>query len=166
MPSAVRRLAPRWGSSVAILALAVWLGGMLALGAIAAPVVFSIVPAPASADAMTVVFRRFDRVAMGCAVVVLAVEAMHARLRASIERLDVVRVAMAVVAGGLALVEGVWISPRIEALHRAGAIRGLGAMGLELDSVHHVAETLGKAEVLLAMALILAYVVTAARPVV
>ena len=50
--------------SLAILAVAVWLGGLAALGAVAAPVVFSRVPWPSSADAMTIVFRRFDAVAM------------------------------------------------------------------------------------------------------
>ena len=45
---------------VALLAIAVWLGGLLALGAVVAPVVFSMVSMPASADAMTTVFRRFD----------------------------------------------------------------------------------------------------------
>ena len=54
-----------------IYAIGVWLGGLVALGAIAAPVVFAIVPMPASADAMTVVFRRFDLVAMACAAVAI-----------------------------------------------------------------------------------------------
>ena len=60
---------------VALLAVAVWLGGLTALGAVAAPVVFSTVPWPSSADAMSIVFRRFDAVAMACAAIVLATEA-------------------------------------------------------------------------------------------
>ena len=63
---------------VALLAVAVWLGGLTALGAVAAPVVFSTVPWPSSADAMTIVFRRFDAVAMACAAIVLATEAARA----------------------------------------------------------------------------------------
>ena len=63
---------------VALLAVAVWLGGLVALGAVAAPVVFSTVPWPSSADAMSIVFRRFDAVAMACAAIVLATEAVRA----------------------------------------------------------------------------------------
>jgi len=63
---------------VALLAVAVWLGGLAALGAVAAPVVFSTVPWPSSADAMSIVFRRFDAVAMACAAIVLSTEAIRA----------------------------------------------------------------------------------------
>ena len=63
-------------------ALASGCGGFATLGAVVAPLVFGIVPAPASADAMTAVFRRFDSVAIVCAVVVLVAEGGHAVLRA------------------------------------------------------------------------------------
>src|SRR5579859_6957127 len=96
---------PRLTSALAVAAIALWLGGMLALGAIVAPAVFHIVPAPWSADAMTVVFRRFDSVAMASAAVVLAVEVGRAAARLPIERLDLVRGAVAVLASGLAIVE-------------------------------------------------------------
>ena len=61
-------------TALALAAVAVWVGGMLALGAIVAPVVFGMVAAPMSADAMTVVFRRFDRVALVCVVLLLLSE--------------------------------------------------------------------------------------------
>jgi Domain of unknown function (DUF4149) len=135
--------------ALSLLALSVWLGGFGILGAVVAPLVFGIVPAPASADAMTAVFRRFDSVAIACAVIVLVVEGAHAYLRAPLLRRDLVRAGLAVVAGGLAVVEATVISPHIEALHLAGAVRGLGAAGLELDSVHHTAESLAKIELTL-----------------
>src|SRR5271165_1109743 len=71
----------RAASSVALLALAVWLGGLVALGAITAPIVFAVAPYPQSADAMTLVFRRFDHVAMACAAFVLGAEAVKAARR-------------------------------------------------------------------------------------
>ena len=55
---------PAVASVIGALAVAVWLGGLLVLGAIAAPLVFANVSFPQSADAMTLVFRRFDTVAM------------------------------------------------------------------------------------------------------
>ncbi len=134
---------------IALLAVAVWLGGMLALGAIAAPVVFSSVPAPWSADAMTVVFRRFDLVAMSCAAALLAVEVIRILARIPFRLSDSVRVASTVMAAGLAVYEGIRVSPRIAELHWAGAIRGSGTAGIELARWHDVAESCGKAQVLL-----------------
>jgi len=132
--------------AVALLALAVWLGGFATVGAVVAPLVFGIVPAPASGDAMTAVFRRFDSVAIVCAVLVLLVEGAHAVLRRPLLRRDLARGALGVAAAALAIVEAVVVSPHIERLHREGAMRGLGALGLELDSVHHTAESLAKTE--------------------
>jgi putative copper export protein len=132
--------------AVALLALAVWLGGFATVGAVVAPLVFGIVPAPASADAMTAVFRRFDSVAIACAVIVLVVEGAHSVLRRPVLRRDLLRGALVVAAAALAIAEATVVSPHIERLHREGAIRGLGAAGLELDAVHHVAESLAKTE--------------------
>ena len=57
---------------VTLLALSLWLGGMIVLGAVVAPIVFSVLPLPTSADAMTLVFRRFDAIAVTSAAIVLA----------------------------------------------------------------------------------------------
>jgi Domain of unknown function (DUF4149) len=142
--------------ALALVALAVWLGGLTILGAVAAPLVFRIVPAPASADAMSAVFLRFDSIAIASAVVVLLVEGGHSLLRRPLLRRDLVRAAVTVGAAGLAIVEAMVVSPHIERLHREGAIRGLGAAGLELDQVHHTAESLAKGELaLLVLVLVL-----------
>ncbi len=135
-------------SVVALLAIALWLGGLVALGAIAAPVVFSIVSMPAAADAMTVVFRRFDLVAMTCAALTLVSEAIRA-LGGRLGRVDIARVAVCAVAAGAAVVEGTQVSPRIAELHAGGVSRGLGAAGMELAHLHGLAELLGKGQVLL-----------------
>jgi hypothetical protein len=134
-------------SSAALLAVAVWLGGLIALGALAAPVIFSMVPFPSSADAMTVVFRRFDLVAMTCAAVVLGTEAARALQSRRPTRVDRARTVLALVAAAAAVFEGVKVSPRIAALHTGGAIRGLGEGGVELARLHHVAEWCGQIEV-------------------
>lgn len=126
-------------AAVSGLAVAVWLGGLLVLGAVVAPTVFRNVPAPYAADAMTLVFRRFDRVALVASGVAIVAEALRARRSPAL--------ALLVVAAALAAVEAIHFSPAIEALHRGGAVRGLGAAGAELDSIHHWAERLAKAEV-------------------
>src|SRR5579863_6545833 len=96
---------PRGTSTVALLATSVWLGGLLALGAIVAPVVFAMIPRPEAADAMTVVFQRFDTVAVACALVILATEAWRAPGQRRFERLDVVRMLAGVAGAALVLVE-------------------------------------------------------------
>ncbi len=141
-----------------LLALALWLGGLVVLGAIVAPTVFRIVPAPASADAMTVVFRRFDVIAIAASVVVLVSEAVFAVRGPKPVRLDLVRALAALAAGTIAMLEGLWLSPAIQGLHRDGAIRGSGPDGNELERLHHLAETLAKTELALLL-VVLALVV-------
>jgi len=149
---------------VQLLALAVWAGGMLALGAIVAPIVFRVVHAPASADAMTLVFRRFDAVAITCAVVALVAEAAFAMRGGKITRLDLLRGLCLVVAAGLAIAIGVWLSPGISDLHQAGAIRGAGEAGLALERLHRLAETLAKSAMALVLVGFVLSVAKAARP--
>ena len=88
------------------LAVALWLGGLVALGAVTAPIVFAVAPMPQSADAMTLVFRRFDTIAMTCAAVVLASEAARVVARVPFRRLDHARAAAGVLAAIVTTYEG------------------------------------------------------------
>lgn len=139
-----------------LLAVALWLGGLVALGAIVAPTVFHNVPMPTAADAMTRVFRRFDRIAMACAAVAVITEALRLRARPS-SRAGWLAAGLVVVAAALAVVEGVHFSPAIESLHRSGAVRGRGASGQELDELHRWAERLAKIEVALLFAVLASF---------
>ena len=142
--------------STSLLATGVWLGGLVVLGAIVAPTVFHEVSMPESADAMTLVFTRFDKVAMMSAAIVAVAEVV--RLRTSLpqepSRLDLARIGVLTLAGALAVVQGLWLSPVIVALHREGAVRGLGAAGERLERFHGWSETCGKTESLLLVALV------------
>jgi uncharacterized membrane protein len=163
----MRATDPRVTSTVALLATSLWLGGILVLGAIVAPIVFTAIPRPEAADAMTLVFQRFDLVAAGSVAVILATEAWRALWvtgRGSIGRLDVLRMLAAAIGAALVLAEALWITPAIVALHRHGAIRGLGAEGLELERMHALAEACGKVQVLFALALVALHVATVQRP--
>jgi hypothetical protein len=150
-------LADRVLDVVSTLAVALWLGGYATVGAVVAPLVFGMVPAPTSGDAMTAVFQRFDRVAIACAAIALLCEVGHAALRSrAVTRFDMARAALLTVAAGLAVYVATVVSPHIVELHQGGAIRGVGPAGLELDAVHHTAELLAKLELaLLAAALVL-----------
>jgi hypothetical protein len=148
---------------VAMLAVALWLGGLVALGALVAPVVFSRVSMPWSADAVTVIFQRFDTVAMVSAAVLLMTEAVRAVAGVPFARIDHLRAGMSVLAAAAAVYEGASVSPRIAALHAEGAIRGMGSAGMELSKLHDVAELLGKTEGVLLVVVVVLHVVTSTR---
>ena len=69
-------------TAASLLAAAMWLGGLVVLGALVAPIVFHEVTAPMSAAAMTHVFLRFDRVSLVALIVVGFAEAVSARVAA------------------------------------------------------------------------------------
>lgn len=149
---------------VQLLAIAVWAGGLLALGAVVAPIVFRVVPAPTSADAMTLVFRRFDSVAMACAAVALVAEAAFAARGGKVTRADVVRALCLVAAAALAIAVGGWLSPGIAELHRQGAVRHVGEAWAALERLHRLAEALSKAEIVFLFAGFTLSVAKVARP--
>jgi uncharacterized protein DUF4149 len=153
----------RISAAASLLGIALWLGGLVALGAIAAPVVFSIVPFPSNADAMTVVFQRFDTVAMSCAAVVLTAEAVQVGARVSFALTDHLRVGLSALAAALAVAEATSVAPRIAALHGGGVVRGIGSAGLELARLHDIAEWLGKGQLVLLVSVLILRVITLTR---
>lgn len=157
----------RLAAAVAVLGAGALVGGMVALGACAAPFVFRMTPAPFNGSAMAAAFARFDTIALGIAAVLLACEVVRTfvggrlgrTLAARARRVSAVVLAMAIAYVGTA------VTPRIAQLHRDGAARGVDSAGEELDRVHRRAETFGKTELALAVALGLLHVFTLrARP--
>ncbi len=166
--AARRSLVDRIAATIAIVAAGVWVGGMVALGACAAPFVFRLTPAPFSGDAMGAAFARFDQIALGAAVVLLGAEvartwAAGGRGRGIASR---ARRLVAVIMAACAAYEGLSLTPHILQLHRSGAQRGEGPLGEELDRTHKTAETVGKVESGLGIVLIALHVFTvgARRP--
>ena len=137
-------------SFFALVSAGAWLGGMLTLGALVAPVVFRMVPAPTSGDAMSVVFLRFDRLAVLLGCVLLLAEAALARTTAHRRPLlDRLRMGATLAALGMALLTALAVAPGIADLHAHGAVRGLGEGGLALERLHDQARGLGQAQTLL-----------------
>lgn len=164
MSNAPRRTVVTSIAVVQLLAVGLWASGLLTLGAVVAPIVFHVVPAPSSADAMTLVFRRFDGIAITCAAVALVAEAAFAMRGGRVTRADVVRGGCLVIAAALAITIGAWLSPGIAELHRSGAIRGLGDGGLALERMHHLAERLAKGELAVLLTVFILTVAKATRP--
>lgn len=160
-----RELAERVAASVAVLAAGGWVGGMVALGACAAPFVFRLTPAPFSGYAMGAAFARFDRIALAAAALLLGAEVVRTwatlgRARSVAAR---VRRLLAITMAGAAAYLALTLTPQIGALHRAGAQRGVGTDGATLDAIHARAELVGKAEVLLGVVVIGLHVFTLPR---
>lgn len=150
--------------AVYLLALVPWMGGLLVLGAIVAPTVFHIVPAPSSGDAMTTVFRRFDALAISCSLVCLFAEVTLAWRGGKATRLDLARGLTLVAAAACAITIGAWLSPGIHALHAAGAVRHVGVDGEALDRLHRIAEFTAKIELALLAAVVVQALLRARRP--
>ncbi|MBK8257810.1 MAG: DUF4149 domain-containing protein [Polyangiaceae bacterium] len=151
-----RGVIDRVAAAVATLGAGTLFGGLFALGFCAAPMVFRMTPAPFSGNAMGAAFARWDRVAVITAGVVLVCEVVRtwaARGR-SRQLWPRIRRIAAVVVAICATYIGTSLSPRILELHEAGARRGDGEKGLELDAVHKRAEMFGKIEAVLAVALV------------
>jgi hypothetical protein len=146
-------------TTIAVIAVGLWMGGLVALGACAAPFVFKLTPAPFSGDAMGAAFARFDSIALGAAVVALGAEVLRtwaagrrggapARVRRGLA------IALAAAAAYIAL----GLTPRIISMHQAGVTRGDPV----LDAVHARAELVGKLELAGGLALIALHVFTLA----
>ena len=160
----LRAQVDRVAATFAVLAAGVSVGGMVALGACAAPFVFSLTPAPHSGYAMGSAFARFDHIALGAAVVLLAAEVARtwaAGGRARLVPARVRRIAAFVMAACAAYI-GLVLTPQINDLHRSGVKRGVGAAGVVLETIHHRAELVGKIETGLGVALIALHVFTLA----
>jgi putative copper export protein len=160
--AARRGIVDRVGATVAVLAAGVWVGGMVALGACAAPFVFRLTPAPFSGDAMGAAFARFDQIALGASVVLLGAEVARTWAAGPSARSVAARVrrVSAFVMAGCAAYIGLVLSPHINELHRGGALRGVGDLGAELDRTHRTAEAVGKLETGLGVLVVVLHVLT------
>ena len=108
----------------AMAAIAVWIGGLLALGAIAAPAIFDVVAARGISDARLVsgaifgeVLRRFHLVAYGCGAVLLLTLVIR-RILGPRPRHFALRFGLATVMLAAALYAGLVLQPGIADLQR------------------------------------------------
>ncbi|HHH11288.1 MAG TPA: DUF4149 domain-containing protein [Sorangium sp.] len=151
----------RAATSIAVVALGLWSGGMLSLGACAAPMVFKLVPAPVSGYAMGAAFARFDNIAIGCGVVLLAAEMVRTWLaRGHTNWLSRVRRYMAILLSGAAVYGALVLTPTINEMHASGVQRRVGPAGEQLERVHNNAEMIGRITVPSAMLLMALHIFT------
>jgi hypothetical protein len=108
----------------AVLAIAVWIGGLIALGAIAAPAIFEVVSLRQVPDGRMLsgaifgdVLRRFDLVSYACGALILATLAVRAVLGPRPRRFSL-RVGIAVLMLGASMYSGMVLSSRIASVQQ------------------------------------------------
>jgi Domain of unknown function (DUF4149) len=102
---------------VSLVALSVWLGGLIAIGSVAAPAAFSVLDPPRAATLVGEILRRFHLVSYGAAAVVLmsltAMALVGPRPRLLGARLATTGAMLAAM-----LASGLWVDRRIAEMRR------------------------------------------------
>lgn len=127
----------------AVLALVIWMGGLLALGAIAAPVIFDVIAQHNVANGRVLAgavfgeaLRQFHLVAYGCGAAILLALLVRALLGPRPRRFAA-RVSISVLMLGAALYSGIVIARSIAAVQREiGA--GVAVTSLPADDARRV----------------------------
>ena len=125
------------------LALAAWIGGMLALGAFAARIVFGELPRDLAAPTMSTIFRSFDGLVVACVIAVAVaggVRLLAVGIRGRADRIALVASSSLVVLG---LLDVGYVHPGIERMFRQGrtlepafaALHQLSSRSLQLEAI-------------------------------
>jgi hypothetical protein len=116
---------PSWlifARSLEGLALCLWLGGLIAVGALVAPVAFGVLSRPEAGRVVGECFRRLNLIGFACGgALLLALLLEAAVLRRAHARLRAARAALVLAAIALGLYLGVRLFPEMNALRAAGS---------------------------------------------
>ncbi len=131
------------GSALQLLGLSLMIGGLLALGAFTAPVLFSQFPREAAGQAMTIIFRRYDTVLLVAALLVLAGEGLRVfATPISWTLLSGVRSGLLLLLVLATVGSVMFLNPRMEAMQQ----QGVGRSEPEFGQLHQQSEKLAKLE--------------------
>ena len=150
-----------------MLGLALMAGGMLALGAITAPVVFGHFPRADAAPVMALIFRRYDMVLVAALILVWLGELLRlaSKLVQGRSILNRLRYGLLIMLSGAMLYSTQVLNADIERMNKAGIHRSYTTVeGLRFERTHKLSESLYKAELLLVVLLILLTPFTQAVP--
>ncbi|HEY9745896.1 MAG TPA: DUF4149 domain-containing protein [Oculatellaceae cyanobacterium] len=146
------------GTGLQMLGLALITGGLLALGAITAPILFGQLPRDNAASVMAIIFRRYDMVLLIATGLTLLGEALRVGSRQMVWHpiVAAVRGFLLLALCGMLLYSTTITNPQIEAMNKAGIHRNLTtAEGRRFDRTHRLSETLAKLSLASAVLLIL-----------
>lgn len=145
------------GNALQNLGLALMAGGMLAIGAFCAPVIFKAFPRHEAGAALTVVFIRYDVVlliAMGMVIIGegLRIFSQHVVLYHPIAYIRYGLMFLLTIA---LVVSTQIVNPRIQQMQQHGVHPDASQEGIEFAKTHKLSENLYKFEMLLAAGLLL-----------
>ena len=144
------------GTGIQMLGLALMIGGMLSIGAFAAPVIFKQVARPEAGDILTTIFRRYDKVLVIALIFVVLGEAFRVlSVQTAWTTLPLVREVVLVVTVLLLAYSLFGVNAKLEAMHKAGVGYGATAEGQEFLKVHKLSESLFKTEMMGAVIIML-----------
>jgi hypothetical protein len=146
------------GTACQTLGLALMVGGMLALGAFTAPIVFAGLSRELAAPLMARIFTRFDSVLLIALTLTLLGEALRvsSRILPVKSKLNGFRWLLLVLLTTGLLFSTQSLNPQIERLNRTGVHRNPETpAGREFDGLHRCSETVYKLELLAALLLLL-----------
>jgi hypothetical protein len=146
------------GTALQMLGLALMAGGMLALGAVTAPLVFGNLPREMAAPLMAVIFRRYDLILLIALGLTLMGEALRIGARQMIwhPKRSMFRGFLLLGLTGMLLYSTTMLNPQIERYNRTGVHRNLQtAEGRQFEKAHKLSENVYKLSLLCAVLLIL-----------
>lgn len=146
------------GSGIQMLGLALMAGGMLALGAITAPLVFGHFSRSEAAPVMALIFRRYDMVLIGAMVLVWLGEILRwfSKTGRTKSLLTMLRYGLLILLTGGLLYSTQVLNADIERMNKAGLHRDFTTVeGQRFERTHKLSETFYKVELLMAVLLIL-----------
>lgn len=146
------------GTALQNTGLALMIGGMLALGAFTAPVLFKTMARPEAGEAMTVIFRRYDIVLLVSVLLVLAGEALRVWAQGGMPVLGLwsgVRYGVLTLLVACTLFSTLKINAQIESAQKAGIAATASVEEVrKFNKVHTLSEKLYKLQLYLALALL------------
>jgi hypothetical protein len=153
------------GLAMQNIALAVMGGGIVALGAIAAPLLFKTLPRFVAGPLMGEIFNRFDGLLLGALLLLWCGEILviYARQRFG-QNVDccrrwltlyTVRLGLLLLLTGMVLSATQVVDPRIQQMQKLGLHRGEATVqSHQFDEIHHRSENLHKGSLLIVLSLL------------
>lgn len=139
-------------TALQLLGLAIMTGGMLALGAFAAPAVFGAFPREQAGEAMTQVFLRFDILLLACtALVVLGEAGRFFSQSTGLSALVITRLVLILAISAIALFNSLSLNPKINNLIHHPQFKTDIMVIEEFQKAHKLSEQLYKLQLLLGL---------------
>lgn len=155
------------GTGLQMLGFALMAGGMLALGAFTAPLVFGQFSREAAAPVMAMIFRRYDLVLLGAMALAWVGELLRWASREPLAKswLKTVRYGLLVLLTSAMLYSTQVLNADIERMNKAGQHRDLTTLqGQQFERTHKLSEGFYKLELLGVVLLILMTPFVSAKP--